>query len=146
MWKIMKNQGERLADCLDVDHDDAPLRLRSMESIVGQAVVPGPTLRNILQEKLHVVSAKEPSSLSEVEQDPHWKAGMMEEIRAIEENDTWTLTDLPTDKRAIELKWIFKLKRDEQGSVVKHKARLVVKGYSQQHGINYEEVYAPVQG
>jgi hypothetical protein len=69
---------------------------------------------------------------------------MMEEIRAIEENDTWTLTDLPADRRAIGLKWVFKLKRDEQGSVVKHKARLVVKGYSQQHGIDYEKVYAPV--
>jgi hypothetical protein len=59
-------------------------------------------------------------------------------------DDTWTLTNLPADRRAIGLKWIFKLKRDEQGSVVKDKARLVVKGYSQQHGIDYEEDYAPV--
>jgi hypothetical protein len=137
-------ESPRLADCLDADHDDAPLRLRSMESIVGQAAVPGPAVRNVLQEQLHVVSAEEPSSLAEAEQDPHWKATMMEEIGAIEENDAWTLTDLPADRRAVELKWIFKLKRDEQGSIVKHKARMVVKGYSQQHGIDYEEVYALV--
>jgi hypothetical protein len=57
---------------------------------------------------------------------------MVEEIRAIEENGTWSLTDLPPDRKAIGLKWVFKVKRDEQGSVVKYKARLVVKGYSQQ--------------
>jgi hypothetical protein len=57
---------------------------------------------------------------------------MVEEIRAIEENGTWSLTDLPPDRKAIGLKWVFKVKRDEQGSVMKYKARLVVKGYSQQ--------------
>jgi hypothetical protein len=64
-------ESPRLADCLDVDHDDAHLRLRSMESIVGLAAVPGQIVRNVLQEQLHVVSAEEPSSLVEVEQDPH---------------------------------------------------------------------------
>jgi hypothetical protein len=69
---------------------------------------------------------------------------MGEEIRAIEENDTWVLTDLHPGRRAIDLKWVFKVKRDEKGSVVKHKTRLVVKGYSQQQGVDYEEVFAPV--
>jgi hypothetical protein len=38
---------------------------------------------------------------------------MVEEIRAIEENGTWSLTDLPPDRKAIGLKWVFKVKRDE---------------------------------
>ena len=46
--------------------------------------------------------------------------------------------------RPIGLKWIFKLKKNPQGKVIKHKARLVVKGYSQRKGIDYEEVYALV--
>jgi hypothetical protein len=55
---------------------------------------------------------------------------MKEELRAIEENSTWELTDLPSSRKAIGLKWVFKVKRDEHGVVVRHKARLVVKGYS----------------
>jgi hypothetical protein len=51
----------------------------------------------------------------------------MEEIKSIEKNDTWYLTDLPPYHRAIEVKWVFKVKRDEHGAVTKHKARLVAK-------------------
>lgn len=119
-----------LSDHLDIDHDDAPLRLRSMDAVVGQAPVPGLAARDLQQEQLHAVSADEPSSLEDAERDPHWRAAMVEEIRAIEENGTWSLTDLPPDRKAIGLKWVFKVKRDEQGLVVKYKARLVVKGYS----------------
>lgn len=69
---------------------------------------------------------------------------MMEEMKSIEDNQTWTLVDLPPGRKAIGLKWVYKVKRDEQGAVSKHKARLVVKGYAQQHGIDYDEVFAPV--
>jgi hypothetical protein len=56
---------------------------------------------------------------------------MEEELRTIEDNMTWTLTDLPPGHQAIGLKWVFKAKKDEQGAVVRHKARLVIKGYTQ---------------
>ncbi|WVZ50368.1 hypothetical protein U9M48_001626 [Paspalum notatum var. saurae] len=69
---------------------------------------------------------------------------MEEELRAIEENRTWTLTELSPGRRAIGLKWVFKVKKDEHGAVVRHKARLVVKGYAQRQGIDYDEVFAPV--
>ncbi|CAA6656933.1 unnamed protein product [Spirodela intermedia] len=69
---------------------------------------------------------------------------MEEEMASIEENRTWSLVDLPHGRRAIGLKWVYKVKRDENGAVAKYKARLVVKGYAQRQGIDYDEVFAPV--
>lgn len=66
------------------------------------------------------------------------------EIEAIKRNDTWELTELPEGGKKIGVKWVYKTKFNENGEVDKHKARLVVKGYSQQHGVDYTEVFAPV--
>jgi hypothetical protein len=77
---------------------------------------------------LHIVSAEEPTSLEEAVQEPHWLAAMREVLQAIEKNQTWTMTRLPPGRSALGLKWVFKVKRGERGSVVKYKARLVVKG------------------
>lgn len=66
------------------------------------------------------------------------------EIEAIERNKTWELTDLPSGHKAIDLKWVYKVKRDTTGKILKHKARLVAKGYVQKYDIDFEEVFAPV--
>lgn len=73
-----------------------------------------------------------------------WRSAMQSEIEAIERNNIWKLTTLPPGHKAIDLKWVFKLKRDTSGEIVKHKARLVAKGHVQKHGIDFEEVFAPV--
>ena len=51
---------------------------------------------------------------------------------------------MPLGHRAIGLKWVFKLERNEEGEVVKHKARLMAKNYVQKQGVDFEEVFAPV--
>ena len=65
-------------------------------------------------------------------------------IESIEKNQTWTLVELPAGAKKIGLKWIYKTKLNELGEVSKYKARVVVKGYSQQQGIDFTEVFAPV--
>jgi hypothetical protein len=69
---------------------------------------------------------------------------MLEEMKAIEENRTWELIDPPLGCRPIGLNWVYKDKRDERGIIVKHKARLVARGFIQHVGIDFEEVFAPV--
>jgi hypothetical protein len=61
---------------------------------------------------------------------------MQQEMDSIVDNHTWELVDLPTSHCPITLKWVFKLKKNETGDVVKHKAKLIAHGFVQQEGIN----------
>ena len=69
---------------------------------------------------------------------------MDEKIECIEKNQTWELVDVPTDKYVMNAKWIYKTKQDADGNVQKHKARMVARGFTQQPGIDFNEMFAPV--
>jgi hypothetical protein len=77
-----------------------------------------------------VTSADESSTFAEAVSNPCWMKAIQEEMSSITDNKTWSLEELPAGHRAIGLKWVFKLKRNEEGQVVKHKAHLVAKGAS----------------
>jgi hypothetical protein len=142
-------------DRLDAFHGDTPVHYRRVDNILGEAgPVPGRAERVMahaqrerprrVQEELQLVAGDmEPATFTEAEADQAWRLAM-EEIDSIRENRTWELTELPPGHRAIGLKWVYKIKKDEAGVVIKYKARLVTKGYIQQARVDFEEVFAPV--
>lgn len=86
----------------------------------------------------------EPQSFKEASLDPRWVEAIQLEIAALEEKKTWTVVDLPPNKSPIGCKWIFKIKYKASGEVERFKARLVVKGFSQNEGIDYTDSFSPV--
>ena len=116
-------------DRIDAYHDDEPLRYRTMDNLLGDQPVPGFAVRDF-EAELHLAQDDgEPRSFAEAEGDAAWRAAMQQEIDAVERNRTWELVDLPTGHHAITLKWVYKLKKDEADNVIKHKARLVARGF-----------------
>ena len=95
-------------------------------------------------EHLLLLVNEEPWNYEEASELKVWRDACDDEIKSIEKNKTWSLGDLPPNCKAIGLKWVFKVKRNSDGSINKYKARLVAKGYIQKHGIDFDEVFAPV--
>lgn len=92
-------------------------------------------------------TATEPTTLEEALRSADadlWRCAMDEEIASLAANDTWTLQPAPPGIKPIPVKWVYKEKRDTNGNIERHKARLVVKGFHQREGIDYDQVFAPV--
>ena len=69
---------------------------------------------------------------------------MAEELQALEKNRTWDLVDLPLNKFVIGYKWVYKIKTRANGLIERYKARLVVKGFTQEYNIDYEETFTHI--
>jgi hypothetical protein len=76
--------------------------------------------------------------------EPAWRNAMSEEFSALSQTNTWTLVPRPPGTNIVGSKWIFKTKHHPDGSVEKHKARLVARGFTQQHGIDYDDTFSLV--
>ncbi|GJZ29037.1 retrovirus-related pol polyprotein from transposon TNT 1-94 [Tanacetum coccineum] len=76
--------------------------------------------------------------------DPAWIESMQEELLQFKRLDVWVLVPLPDNIKPLTLKWLFKNKHDEENTVIRNKSRLVVRGYRQEEGIDFEESFAPV--
>jgi hypothetical protein len=72
-----------------------------------------------------------------------WQQAAEEEINSLNANGTWDIVPLPKDRKAIGSRWVFKVKRNADGSIERYKARVVAKGFSQRPGVDYIEVFAP---
>ncbi|KAM7519618.1 hypothetical protein LguiB_018580 [Lonicera macranthoides] len=116
----------------------------------------GPRGKQSLQELYDVTEQQENLNLfclfvdsdsinfEDVVHDKKWVEAMNEEIQAIEKNNTLELASIPKGKKAVGVKWVYKLKKNANGRINRYKARLVAKGYSQKHGIDYDELFALV--
>ncbi|CAM8947603.1 unnamed protein product [Rhodiola kirilowii] len=110
----------------------------ALRDYVCYAAVQGETVMNAF------VSLIEPKTVQEGLKDPDWIQAMQDELHQFERNKVWRLVPRPEKRKVIGTRWILKNKLNSKGEVVRNKARLVVKGYNQQEGIDYEETFAPV--
>uniref|UniRef100_A0A453L337 Reverse transcriptase Ty1/copia-type domain-containing protein n=1 Tax=Aegilops tauschii subsp. strangulata TaxID=200361 RepID=A0A453L337_AEGTS len=95
---------------------------------------------------LHVANAPSPipSSYRAALKDPNWRAAMLDEYNALIRNDTWSLVPCPAGVNVVTGKWIFRHKLHPDGSLARYKARWVVRGFTQQPGVDYGETFSPV--
>ncbi|GKB85115.1 putative ribonuclease H-like domain-containing protein [Tanacetum coccineum] len=117
--------------------DKVEADLSNMETDIE--ISPTPTIR------IHKVHPKkEPKKIFDALKNPSWVDAMQEYLIQFKIQNVWVLVDCPKGVRPIGIKWVLKNKRDERGIVIRNMARLVAQGYTQEEGIDYEEVFAPV--
>jgi len=95
----------------------------------------------------HLVIHQEPVSFEEATSCQHqqeWKMAMDKEMESLKKNEVWELTPLPPGKKAISCKWVHKVKTNSDGSMERYKGRLVVRGFDQKFGSDYDEPFCPV--
>nr|GEZ96103.1 ribonuclease H [Tanacetum cinerariifolium] len=84
------------------------------------------------------------TNIKEVMTDPAWIKSMQEELLQFKRLDVWVLFPVLDNIKHLTLKWLFKKKHDEENTVIRNKTRLVVRGYRQEDGIDFEEFFTPV--
>nr|GEV67397.1 hypothetical protein [Tanacetum cinerariifolium] len=83
-----------------------------------------------------------PKTVGEALAHSRWRTAMIEEMNALDHNDTWALVDLPVHKKEISCKWVFSVKMNPDGLIARLKARLIAKSYVQTYGIDYSETFS----
>ena len=127
----------------DVDNDrfppHRPQRRRRSPNRYGEwaAVAVTNTSTTISEPKTYKQAIRSSESES-------WKKAMSDEYNSLTTHGTWDLVDLPEGKNLVGSKWVYKIKRDASGEIDRFKARCVAQGYSQEYGVDFDEVFAPV--
>nr|GEZ55124.1 integrase, catalytic region, zinc finger, CCHC-type, peptidase aspartic, catalytic [Tanacetum cinerariifolium] len=120
-----------------------------LDNVIGDIQRPVSTRKQLQTDAMwcffnESISHVEPKNYKQALEHSCWIEAMQEDIHEFEHLDVWVLVPAPNNILIIPLKWIFKIKLDEFGEVLKNKARLVAKGYRQEAGIDFEESFAPV--
>ena len=85
-----------------------------------------------------------PSNVHEALNHPGWKQAMIDEMKTLENNDTWELVTLPLGKKTVGCRWVYAVKVGPNGEVDRLKARIVAKGYTQIYDLDYGDTFSPV--
>ncbi|GJW38807.1 retrovirus-related pol polyprotein from transposon TNT 1-94 [Tanacetum coccineum] len=120
-----------------------------IDNIIGNPSRPVSTRKQLATDALWcfhnlVLSKVEPKNFKSAVTEDCWFQTMQDEIYEFDRLDVWELVPPPDCAMIIALKWIYKVKLDEYGDVLKNKARLVAKGYRQEEGLDFKESFAPV--
>ncbi|KAK2373433.1 putative mitochondrial protein [Trifolium repens] len=86
----------------------------------------------------------EPSTITQALKIAHWRDACSAEFNALMSNGTWTLVPPQKHTNVVDCKWLFRIKRNSDGSVARYKARLVAKGFTQTPGLDFKKTFAPV--
>ncbi|GKF06922.1 retrovirus-related pol polyprotein from transposon TNT 1-94 [Tanacetum coccineum] len=120
-----------------------------LDNVIGNPLRPVSTRHQQQNEAMFCyfdafVTSVEPKNYKEALKEACWIEAMQGELNEFERLKVWELVPRPDCVMIITLKWIFKVKLDKLGGVLKNKARLVARGYHQEEGINFEESFVPV--
>jgi hypothetical protein len=91
-----------------------------------------------------LVHSSDPQSYGEVVGNPFWEFFMQEEYNSLLENQTWDLVPLPSRRKIVRCRWVYRTKSTTDGHLRRYRSKLVSKGFQQVHDIDYDETFAPV--
>ncbi|GJZ26227.1 putative ribonuclease H-like domain-containing protein [Tanacetum coccineum] len=126
----------------DVTHDDCSFQ--NNDTTNPQVNTASPEVNTGSRVVSTAIPKEEPKRVFKALSDPAWVEAMQEELLQFKLQNVWVLVDLLKGHRAIGTKWVYRNKKDERGIVIRNKARLVAQGHTQEEGIDYDEVFAPV--
>ncbi|GKA53803.1 retrovirus-related pol polyprotein from transposon TNT 1-94 [Tanacetum coccineum] len=131
------------------EHNSKWTKDHPLENIIGELARPVSTRLQLHEQALFCyydafLTAVEPKTYKDALTQACWIEAMQEELNEFERLEVWELVPRPDKVMVITLKWIYKVKLDELGGILKNKARLVACGYRQEDGIDFEESFAPV--
>jgi hypothetical protein len=127
--------GDLVGDPVDTrrtrsDFEEPPIALTATE--------PFPSIH------LFLVQSSDPQSYGEAAGNPFWESAMQEEYNSLLENQTWDLVALPSGRKLVKCRWVYRTKSVADGQINRYKSSLVAKGFQQVHGIDYDKTFTSV--
>ncbi|XP_075521449.1 putative mitochondrial protein AtMg00820 [Primulina tabacum] len=118
----------------------------TLELVISNPTAPFRIINQMINEFMHVafVSQIEPKKIDDALHDINWIEAMQEELNQYERSKVWHLVPRPDNMKIIGTRWVFRNKMDENGSIIRNKARLIAQGYRSEEGIDFDESFAPV--
>ncbi|PKA54068.1 Retrovirus-related Pol polyprotein from transposon TNT 1-94 [Apostasia shenzhenica] len=145
-YRVYNTRTMLVEESIHVQFDESNKEAHPPEQIISDPSQMIRTRSSLQNEVNHsaFISQIEPKSFEEAENDNFWILAMQEELDQFKRNDVWELVPRPKDHSIIDTKWVFRNKLNNSGTIIRNKARLVAKDFTQIEGIDFEETFASV--